>query len=100
MSVDCAFDRVLQSIITYHGENWVYPPLQIAFLHLFHERAHLSAATRAKLRMHSIEVWTSSLHDPPELVAGEIGYAIGGVYHSLTGFTGQSSAVSVPLCHI
>ena len=42
--------------------------------------------------MHSIEVWLNG-----ELAAGEIGFAVGGAYTSLSGFSAVSSAGSVQL---
>ena len=29
ITIDLCYDEILQRIIHYHGENWVYPPLQV-----------------------------------------------------------------------
>jgi hypothetical protein len=46
------------------------------------------------VRFYSIEVWNRASGD---LVAGELGYTVGSVYTSLTGFANESSAGSVQL---
>ncbi|KAF8820579.1 hypothetical protein IE077_003026 [Cardiosporidium cionae] len=88
LSIDTAFNEVLDSCVLQHGENWLHPPLREAFLKLFEGNAV------NKIQMHSIEAWTEN----GNLTAGEIGVTVGHCYCSLTGFFRESSSGSIQLC--
>jgi hypothetical protein len=63
-----------------------------AFKQIFDTPPAPTACGADRVRMHSIEVWLNG-----ELAAGEIGFAVGGAYTSLSGFSAVSSAGSVQL---
>lgn len=85
VSVDRDFTGVLAGIARQHPDNWVIPPLAAAFT-----RMHREGAWRT--RLHSIEIWENDT-----LLAGEVGYAVGGCYSSLSGFHERSGAGKVQL---
>ena len=84
LSVDMAFDEVVEKCLAQHGESWLHPPIVDGFKQLFR-----SGGTQG-VKMHSIEVCRQG-----ELVAGELGYSIGKTYCSLSGFTAVAGAGSV-----
>jgi Leu/Phe-tRNA-protein transferase len=88
LSVSRAFTTVVEACIAQHGQNcWLYPPLVTA-LHA------LRGGTASRAKIHSIELRDASTG---ELVAGEIGYTVGAVYTSMTGFYSRSGTGSVQL---
>ncbi|GFE54942.1 hypothetical protein BaOVIS_023460 [Babesia ovis] len=78
VTMDTVFNRVVKGIVKQHGENWMYPEMQREFNLMYYQR-HRYQVTDT--RLHSIEVWKGK-----RLVAGEIGFATGAVYTSVTGF--------------
>lgn len=98
LSVNRAFDSVIQGCHDQHGSAcWLYPPLVKAFRELNQagclDAMVLPGNTTCPVRMYSIEVW----NDEGVLVGGELGYTVGSIYTSLTGFFTQDNAGSVQL---
>ena len=89
LSVDRAFEEVIEGIQQQHGgECWFYPPLVEAFRTL-----HCQGSTHVKMR--TFEVWDKATGS---LVAGELGYACGDVYTSLSGFSRMASSAGAVQC--
>jgi leucyl/phenylalanyl-tRNA--protein transferase len=86
VSLNTAFAETLAACIATHGDGWLTPPLTKVFSGL-----HADQATR-RVKFISVELWKDD-----KLVAGEIGYASGAVYASLTGFRSLSGAGTVQL---
>ena len=57
-----------------------------------HTTRHISDMT--PVRLYSIEIWNVK---SGQLVGGELGYSVGGIYSSLTGYSDEESAGSVQL---
>jgi len=86
LTVDKAFDQCLTCINEQHDDNWLYPPLAESFKAIFY-------SGQFKTRLHSIELWEKDI-----LVAGEIGFVVGGSYASLSGFYNKDSAGTIQMC--
>jgi len=101
------FDQVIEACQQQHGRHcWLYPPLVAAFRDIW-EAGHVDAApldpttglplaenVKWTVRFYTVEVWNV---ETGALAGGEIGYTVGSIYTSLTGFTKEDSAGSVQL---
>jgi Leu/Phe-tRNA-protein transferase len=114
ITINQAMDAVIAACHAQHGAScWLYPSL-VAVFRVLHQATIQSAhgyrtvapkdaeeAPPIAVRFYSIEVWRrpapNDASEPRALVAGEIGYAVGRVYTSLTGFSRADSAGSVQL---
>ena len=85
-SIDTSFEKCLEHIVDQHNDNWISPPLADAFVHIHHSKKY-------NPEFHSFEIWEND-----KLIAGEIGYAVGSYYTSLSGFHNKNGAGSIQLC--
>lgn len=104
LTINQSFDEVVASCRHQHGDHcWLYPTLVTAFKSL-----HTATATgdgsgyptttqqgeAISVRLYTIELWNVETNT---LAAGELGYAVGSIFTSLTGFTKEDSAGSIQL---
>lgn len=95
------FHGVIRGCHTQHGVGWLYPPIVNAFATLHKATCENdgimvrlgSDGESVTLRFITTEIW----NDKHELVGGEIGYSVGTIYTSLSGFASEDSAGSVQL---
>jgi Leu/Phe-tRNA-protein transferase len=95
------FNGVIEGCHRQHGVGWLYPPIVHAFAKLHRATCENngvmvrlgSDGESVTLRLITVEVW----NEKHELVGGEIGYSIGTMYTSLSGFACEDSAGSVQL---
>jgi Leu/Phe-tRNA-protein transferase len=114
ISINRSFDEVVVACQHQHGEHcWLYPPLVTAFRAIHKLSKSLSTKTddaavgvgdgvstttihgqRVPVRLFSIELWNA---ETGKLAAGELGYTVGTIYTSLTGFSNEDTAGSIQL---
>lgn len=85
MTVDTAYDEVILGCVHQHGEGWLYRGLRWLLRGL--HRNSYQGSMMINVGVHSFELWDSD----GQLVAGDLGYTVGGVYTSMTGFRRQST---------
>lgn len=89
LTVDKCFDFCIQQCCKQHGEGcWFYPALIKAYRKIFYKPDQFKG-----IKMHSFELWSNGT-----VVAGEIGYAVGGVYTSVSGFRTIDSSGTIQCC--
>jgi len=81
-------DRVVAGCLKQHGENWLYPHIRFALRGLAQEASASQASDNnnnnsKKVRTVAVELVSNATQ---EVVAGELGIVIGGIYLSLTGY--------------
>jgi len=94
-TVDQAMNEVIKGCQVQHGKHcWFYAPLTKAYRHI--QQLNSSGGLQG-VRLHSCELWDNKTG---KLVAGELGYAVGGIYTSLSGYRepGSKSAGTIQCC--
>jgi len=109
LSVNESFDEVVAGCHKQHGTNWLYPPI-VASFRAIHEKTidpsnrgvnamimannSIQPEDTTPVRFYTVEVWNA---ETGALAGGELGYSVGGIYTSLTGFSNEDAAGSVQL---
>ena len=117
LTINKDFEAVVKGCHDQHGDGWLYPPIVQAFKKIHdasccptrrnqNQNNTTSTSTRTStrttkddkseyaVRLYSVEVWNAETGD---LAGGELGYAVGTMYTSLTGFSVEDGAGSVQL---
>ena len=93
ITINNSFSECLANIIHYHSSNWINPSLGAAFGQL-----NETKNPALKSRVISFELWKKIPDsEEVELVAGEIGTAVGGIYTSLTGYHTENHSGTIQL---
>lgn len=93
MTMNQAFDQVVEGCHDQHGIGWLYTPIVEAF-RVIHQGSIGNEFNSFPVRLYSVEVWNAATGN---LAGGELGFAVGTMYTSLTGFAKEDSAGSVQL---
>ncbi|RLN48036.1 hypothetical protein BBJ29_005108 [Phytophthora kernoviae] len=89
------FDGVVAGCHEKHGIPWLYPPIVEGFRSLFQAGEEgVELFPGSKVRFYTVELYDVATDT---LVAGELGYTVGSVYTSLTGFSRANGAGTVQL---
>eukprot|EP01063_Lacrimia_lanifica_P005611 TRINITY_DN1336_c0_g2_i1.p1 TRINITY_DN1336_c0_g2~~TRINITY_DN1336_c0_g2_i1.p1 ORF type:complete len:364 (+),score=134.70 TRINITY_DN1336_c0_g2_i1:61-1152(+) len=91
VTLNTDIDAVLDAIVRHHTLNWMCPLLQAQLKYM---HAH---PKDFRTQIVTVEVWREAAAGARELAACEVGYAVGGVYTSMTGARDVSGAGSVQL---
>lgn len=102
VTINQEFTKVVQGCQAQHGDRcWLYP-LLVQVFETMHRAEHVPAVVLSSdgqqvvcpVRVYSIEVWNA---ETGALAGGELGYTVGSIYTSLTGFAQEDSAGSVQM---
>lgn len=89
------FDSVVDGCHEKHGIPWLYPPIVESFKTLFKAGDDgVELYPGRKVRFFTVELYNVATDT---LAAGELGYTVGSVYTSLTGFSRANGAGTVQL---
>lgn len=76
-----SLDRVLERLVAHHQPTWILEPYADLM-------RRLAEGSDFRIAIHAVELWSRKRD---ELVAGELGYTIGRIYTSLSGFCSPQS---------
>src|SRR3989338_10840294 len=79
LTVNTAWQAVVEGTRERHGENWMFPELSDAYRVI--QEDTINQTGKFKTKVYSVELWKDS-----QLVAGELAYVVGSTFTSLTGW--------------